>query len=40
MQCHSAFGSRISPHGPDFDAKTMQKRNPTLCSYCHIGPPR
>jgi predicted CXXCH cytochrome family protein len=40
MQCHSAFGSRVSPHGPDFDAKAMQKRNPTLCSYCHIGPPR
>lgn len=40
MQCHSAFGSRINPHGPDFDAKRMQKRNPTLCSYCHIGEPR
>jgi predicted CXXCH cytochrome family protein len=40
MQCHSAFGSRVNPHGPDFDAKAMQKRNPTLCSYCHIGPPR
>jgi predicted CXXCH cytochrome family protein len=40
MQCHSAFGGRVNPHGPDFNAKEMQKRNPTLCSYCHIGPPR
>ncbi len=40
MRCHSAFGSRINPHGPDFNAKAMQKRNPTLCSYCHLGPPR
>jgi hypothetical protein len=40
MKCHSAFGSRINPHGPDFDAAKMQKRNPTLCTYCHLGPPR
>lgn len=37
MQCHSAIGGRVNPHGHDFDAKRMQKRNPTLCSYCHIG---
>jgi len=40
IKCHSAAGSRISPHGPDFDAARMQKKNPTLCTYCHIGPPR
>ena len=39
MQCHSTLGGRINPHGPDFDAKKMQKRNPSLCAYCHIGPP-
>jgi hypothetical protein len=39
MQCHSTLGGRINPHGPDFDAKRMQKRNPSLCAYCHIGPP-
>lgn len=39
MKCHSAAGSRINPHGPDFDAARMQKKNPTLCTYCHIGPP-
>ena len=40
MQCHSAFGSRINPHGPNFNAAAMKKRNPTLCSYCHLGEPR
>jgi len=39
MKCHSAAGSRINPHGPDFDAARMQKKNPTLCTYCHIAPP-
>ncbi|HTI64931.1 MAG TPA: hypothetical protein VL524_15505 [Gemmatimonadaceae bacterium] len=39
IKCHSSFGSRINPHGPNFDAARMQKKNPTLCTYCHIGPP-
>jgi predicted CXXCH cytochrome family protein len=39
LQCHSAYGSRINPHGPGFNAEAMRKRNPTLCSYCHIKPP-
>ena len=39
MQCHSTTGRRISPHGPGFDAAKMQKRNPSLCAYCHVGPP-
>jgi hypothetical protein len=39
IRCHSAFGSRVNPHGPDFDAARMQKKNPTLCSYCHLTPP-
>jgi hypothetical protein len=40
LQCHSTFGGRINPHGPNFNAAAMRKRNPTLCSYCHIGEPR
>ena len=39
IKCHSSFGSRINPHGPNFDAARMQKKNPTLCTYCHISPP-
>lgn len=40
LQCHSAYGGRVNPHGPGFNAEAMRKRNPTLCSYCHIGEPR
>jgi predicted CXXCH cytochrome family protein len=40
MQCHSALGGRVNPHGPDFDADRMRKKNPTLCSYCHLVIPR
>jgi hypothetical protein len=39
IKCHSSFGSRVNPHGPDFDAARMQKKNPTLCTYCHLAPP-
>jgi predicted CXXCH cytochrome family protein len=30
---------RISPHGPDFDAAKMSKRNPQLCLQCHYKNP-
>lgn len=40
LQCHSTLGGRINPHGPDFDAKRMEKKNPSLCAVCHLGPPR
>jgi hypothetical protein len=39
MQCHSTLAGRINPHGPDFNAAAMQKRNPTLCAYCHVRTP-
>ena len=39
MQCHSSVGRRINPHGPDFDAGRMRKKNPTLCAYCHVTIP-
>ena len=40
LQCHSTIGGRVNPHGPDFDARKMQQRNPSLCAVCHIGTPR
>jgi hypothetical protein len=39
MQCHSAAGGRINPHGPDFNAEQMRKKNPSLCALCHFTPP-
>ena len=36
LQCHSDLGSRINPHGPDFDAARMQSKNPQLCLICHF----
>ena len=39
MQCHSDLGSRINPHGPDFDAARMSAKNPQLCLYCHFKNP-
>jgi predicted CXXCH cytochrome family protein len=39
MQCHSAVGSRVNPHGRDFNAAQMRKKNPTLCAYCHLTVP-
>ncbi|MEO8333436.1 MAG: cytochrome c3 family protein [bacterium] len=39
MQCHSDLGSRISPHGPDFDAVRMSSKNPRLCLTCHFKNP-
>ncbi len=39
MQCHSDLGSRLSPHGPGFDAARMSARNPRQCLYCHFKNP-
>ncbi|MEP6731012.1 MAG: cytochrome c3 family protein [bacterium] len=39
MQCHSDLGSRISPHGSQFDAARMSGKNPALCLYCHLTNP-
>ena len=39
MDCHSAAGWRISPHGPDFNAERMAKRNSRICLACHYTNP-
>ena len=39
MRCHSQLGWGVSPHGKDFDAARMQKKNPITCRYCHVGDP-
>ena len=39
LQCHSDLGSRISPHGPGFDAARMSSKNPQLCLMCHFKNP-
>jgi hypothetical protein len=39
MQCHSQLGARINPHGPGFDARAMQRRNPRVCLTCHLANP-
>ena len=39
MQCHSDVGSRINPHGADFNAAMMAKRNSQLCLVCHLKAP-
>jgi hypothetical protein len=40
LQCHSTLGAfQVSPHGPDFDARRAQKRNPTICFACHTSDP-
>jgi hypothetical protein len=40
LQCHSQTGSfQVNPHGPDFDARRAQERNPAVCYACHITDP-
>jgi hypothetical protein len=40
MQCHSQLGAfRVSPHGPDFDARRAQRANPEICRACHLSDP-
>jgi hypothetical protein len=36
LPCHSARGGRrFNPHGPGFDAATLRRKNPSMCSVCH-----
>ena len=36
LVCHSALGGRrFNPHGPDFDAARLRKKNPQMCVACH-----
>jgi hypothetical protein len=36
LTCHSALGGRrFNPHGPDFDAERLRKRNIEVCAVCH-----
>lgn len=36
LACHSSVGGRgIDPHGPDFDAETLRRANPQMCTACH-----
>lgn len=40
LQCHSETGAfRVSPHGPDFDARRLFDRNPQVCFACHTSDP-
>ena len=32
-------GVKRPPHGPGFDAKRMQDKNPAFCGLCHFGDP-
>ncbi len=36
LPCHSARGGRrFNPHGPGFDAATLRRKNPSMCTVCH-----
>jgi hypothetical protein len=36
LTCHSAVGGRrFNPHGPGFDAGTLRRKNPSMCTACH-----
>jgi predicted CXXCH cytochrome family protein len=40
MQCHTELGAfRISPHGPNFNARRAQQRNAVICFACHVTDP-
>lgn len=39
LQCHSDVGSRINPHGQNFNAAMMSKRNSQICLVCHLKNP-
>jgi predicted CXXCH cytochrome family protein len=40
MQCHTEVGAfQISPHGPNFNARRAQQRNPVICFACHVTDP-
>lgn len=35
LACHSSQTRRFNPHGPEFDAERLRRRNPQTCSACH-----
>lgn len=36
LTCHAAIGGRrFNPHGPDFDAERLRKKNSQMCTACH-----
>jgi hypothetical protein len=36
LTCHAAVGARrVNPHGPDFDANRLRRKNPQMCAACH-----
>jgi len=40
LQCHSQLGAfGVNPHGPNFDAARVQRRNPLICFACHVSDP-
>ena len=39
MQYHSTVGRGVNPHGSEFDAERMAKRNRQVCFACHLGDP-
>lgn len=39
LQCHSDLGWRVSPHGPNFDARRYANRNRQECLRCHFKDP-
>jgi predicted CXXCH cytochrome family protein len=40
LQCHSEIGAfKVSPHGPNFDARRAQRRNAVICFACHVSDP-
>jgi hypothetical protein len=35
LACHSSQTGRFDPHGPNFDADRLRRKNPETCSACH-----
>jgi hypothetical protein len=36
LTCHSSVAGRnYNPHGPGFDAATLRRKNPSMCTACH-----
>ncbi len=39
LRCHSSLGLHVNPHGPNFDAATMEAKNKQMCLICHLTDP-
>jgi hypothetical protein len=39
LRCHSDFGLKVSPHGPNFDAARLHSKNKLMCATCHVSDP-